>query len=202
MSCIHNKRVVAIVQYSLWRQWYIIYWQLTLYYCNSSHAWYWLCGSKCWNGHSMHAWSHGSRGRHFPTVAEMVLMVEKIWYKKLCCTLFFVLLVSYISRSIIGTNLFPLSTALYVVCMPINLQPYKKRYMSVIDSLIFATLTLLSAAFVYVSPSFAHLTKILGLILALELFSFVVYKLTLKILFSSIKQRLPAVKQSLLTCNG
>ena len=126
------------------------------------------------------------------------------WWKRYDIRSFavLVLLVSYISRSIIGTNLFPLSTALYVVCMPINLQPYKKRYMSVIDSLIFATLTLLSAAFVYVSPSFAHLTKILGLILALELFSFVVYKLILKILFSSIKQRLPAVKQSLLTCNG
>ena len=109
------------------------------------------------------------------------------WWKRYDIRSFavLVLLVSYISRSIICTNLFPLSTALYVVCMPINLQPYKKRYTSVINSLIFATLTLLSAAFdrnVYASPSFAHLTKILSLILALELFSFVVYKLMKMIL--------------------
>ena len=53
--------------------------------------------------------------------------------------------------------------------MPINLQPYKKRYTSVINSLIFATLTLLSAAFdrnVYASPSFAHLTAVKQSLLA------------------------------------
>ena len=131
---------------------------------------------------------------------------------------FFVLLVSYISRSINGTNLFPLTT-LYAVCSLFiaNVQPYKKKYMSVIDSLIFATLALLTAALdrnIYASSSFALLTKILSLIPALGLFSFVVYKLMkkqLKMLFSLIEQKLPAsvkqklqqVKQSQLACcNG
>ena len=94
---------------------------------------------------------------------------------------FFVLLVSFILKLIGGTDLFPL-TALYAVysLFVANVQPYKKKYMSVIDSLIFATLALLSAALdrnVYVSSSFALLTKILSLIPALGLFSFVVYKL-------------------------
>ena len=108
------------------------------------------------------------------------------WWKRYDIRSFAVLyFLFYLSATFRGqwlVHLFSLSTALYAVCMPINLQPYKKRYMSVIDSLIF---TLLSAAFdrnIYASPSFAHLTRILSPIPALELFCFVVYKLMKMIL--------------------
>ena len=78
------------------------------------------------------------------------------------------------------------------------IQPYKKRYMSVIDSLIFANLALL-----YAFPFCRTFKIILRLIPALGLYSFVVYKLLkrpFKIIFASIKQKLLPVKQSLLTC--
>ena len=83
--------------------------------------------------------------------------------------------------------------------------------MSVIDSLIFATLALLSAAIdrnVNAAPFLRLIVEILRLMPALGLFSFVIYKLMkkpLKMIFTLVKQKLPPmIKRSLLTacCNG
>ena len=123
---------------------------------------------------------------------------------------FFILLIGYFMFSIKEAIFFPLTVLTSVCSLFIaNIQPYKKRYMSVIDSLIFATLALLSAAIdrnVNTIPYLRLFTEILRLIPALGLFSFVVYKLTkkpLKMIFTSVKQKLPQVKRSLLACcNG
>ena len=147
------------------------------------------------------------------------IFVEKFYYcyrdgldggrdmRSLASLYFFVLLLGYILWSINGAIVFTL-TALCGGCSLFiaNIQPYKKRYMSVIDSLIFANVTLLSAVRdrnIYAFPFFVLIIGILALIPALGLYSFVIYKLLkkpLKIIFTSIKQKLPPVKQSLLTC--
>ena len=80
--------------------------------------------------------------------------------------------------------------------------------MSVIDSLIFANLALSTAAIdrnIYAFPFFRLIAKTLSLIPALGLFSFIVYKLMkklLKIVFTSVKPKLPLDKQLLLICCG
>ena len=126
--------------------------------------------------------------------------------RSLASLYFIVLLLGYILNSV-GPTVFP-ATVLYGGCSLFiaNKQPYKKKYMSVIDSLIFANLAVLTAAIdrnIYAFPFFARITGILSLVPALGLFSFVVYKLLkkqLKIVFASVKQKLPLVKQSLLVC--
>ena len=123
---------------------------------------------------------------------------------------FFVLLIGYIMFSIKEATFFHLTVVASVCSLFIaNIRPYKKRYMSVIDSIIFATLALLFAAIdrnINAIPYLRLFTEILRLIPALGLFSFVIYKLTkkpLKMIFTSVKQKLPQVKRSLLTCcNG
>ena len=79
--------------------------------------------------------------------------------------------------------------------------------MSATDSLIFANLTLLAAAVNRsvnnAFPSPRLITEMLRLIPTFGLFSFVVYKLLkkpLKIVFALVRQKLPPVKQSPLTC--
>ena len=81
-----------------------------------------------------------------------------------------------------------------------NVQPYKKKYMSVIDSLILANMALVSAALdknFYTSRFFQIIIGLSVLLPALGLFSFVMYKLLKKPLkgaFIVIKQKLPLVK--------
>ena len=92
-----------------------------------------------------------------------------------------------------------------------NVQPYKEKYMSVIDSLIFANLALLSATLIgsnfYASPFYQIVKEVFTPIPALGLFSFVIYKLLkkpLKPVFSQIKYKLPQVRSWLLLicCKG
>ena len=66
---------------------------------------------------------------------------------------FFVLLLGYILWSIKGATVLTL-TALCGGCSLFiaNAQPYKKKYLSAIDSLIFANLAPLSAARSYINP--------------------------------------------------
>ena len=129
--------------------------------------------------------------------------------RSLAALYFFVLLFIYVLRSIEAT-FFPL-TVLFVGCSLFiaNVQPYKKRYMSIIDSLIFANLAILSAAIdrnIIAFPSFRHIAEVLRLLPALGLFSFVIYKLlkkSIKLVLSPVKQKLQQVKQLLLICcNG
>ena len=129
--------------------------------------------------------------------------------RSLAALYFFVLLFIYVLRSIEAT-FFPL-TVLFVGCSLFiaNVQPYQKRYMSIIDSLIFANLAILSAAIdrnINAFPSFRHIAEVLRLLPALGLFSFVIYKLlkkSIKLVLSPVKQKLQQVKQLLLTCcNG
>ena len=125
--------------------------------------------------------------------------------RSLASLYFIVLLLGYILRSV-GSTLFPI-TALFGGCSLFiaNIRPYKKWYMSVIDSLLFANLALSSAALdrnFYAFPFFRAWSEISSLVPALGLFSFVIYKLLkkqLKTLFASLKQKLPLVKQSLQT---
>ena len=129
--------------------------------------------------------------------------------RSLASLYFIVLLLGYILHSV-GPTVF-LATALFGGCSLFiaNVQPYKKKYMSVIDSLIFANLALSSAAVdrnIYAIRIFALITGILNLIPALVMFSFIIYKLLkqpLKTVFTSVKQKLLLVKHSLLTfCDG
>ena len=81
-----------------------------------------------------------------------------------------------------------------------NIRPYKKKYMSIIDSLILANMALLSAALdrnTYASRFFQIIIGVLVLLPALGLLGFVVYKLfknPLKRVFIKIKEKLPQVK--------
>ena len=83
-----------------------------------------------------------------------------------------------------------------------NIRPYKKKYMSTIDSLILANMALLSAALesdrnVYASHFFQIIIGVLVLLPALGLLGFVMYKLfkkPLKRVFVKIKEKLPQVK--------
>ena len=127
--------------------------------------------------------------------------------RSLASLYFLVLLLGYILWSINGAAFFPV-TALCVACSLFiaNVQPYKKRYMSVIDSLIFANLALLSATIdrnIYAVPYLRVIAEILRLIPALGLSSFVVYKILkkpLKFMLTLVKLKLQLVKQSLLAC--
>ena len=81
-----------------------------------------------------------------------------------------------------------------------NIRPYKKKYMSIIDSLILANMALLCAALDrngYASRFFQVIIGVSVLLPALGLLGFVVYKLfkkPLKRVFVKIKEKLPQVK--------
>ena len=81
-----------------------------------------------------------------------------------------------------------------------NIRPYKKKYMSIIDSLILANMALLSAAIdrnKYASRFFQVIIGVSVLLPALGLFSFVIFKRfkkPLKRVFVKIKERFPQVK--------
>ena len=81
-----------------------------------------------------------------------------------------------------------------------NIHPYKKKYMSIIDSLILANMALLSAALDrngYVSRFLLVIIGVSALLPAIGLLSFIVYKLfkkRLKRAFVKIKEKLPQVK--------
>jgi hypothetical protein len=69
--------------------------------------------------------------------------------RSLSALYFFVLLISYVLILITfnGTTFFALTSLFVGCCLFIaNVQPYKNRYMSVVDSLIFADMALLSTA--------------------------------------------------------
>ena len=71
----------------------------------------------------------------------------------------------------------PLSVFITVV------QPYKKKYMSVIDTLILANMAFLYTALdrnIYALPLFRNVSGISALIPALGLFGFIVYRVLLK----------------------
>ena len=81
--------------------------------------------------------------------------------RSLASLYFIVVFLGYILRSV-GPTVFPV-TALFGGCSLFiaNIQPYKKKYMSVIDSLIFANLALSTAAIdrnVYAFPFFRFIT--------------------------------------------
>ena len=130
--------------------------------------------------------------------------------RSLASLYFFVVLLGYILWSI--ESVYFLIATLFGGCSLFiaNIQPYKKKYMSVIDSLILANMALLSAALdrnFYASPFFQIIVGISVLIPVLGLFSFVVYKLLkkpLKTVFILIKPTLPRVRSQLLLicCNG
>ena len=132
--------------------------------------------------------------------------------RSLASLYFFMVLFSFIFWSIVDEEAFFLIAALFGGCSLFiaTIQPYKKKYMSVIDSLILANMALLSVACdrnVYASPSFQIIIELLGLTPALGLSSFIVYKVLKKPLrraFVQIKQKLPRVNLQLLVvcCKG
>ena len=129
--------------------------------------------------------------------------------RSLASLYFFLVLFAYTILPINGLGYFLVATlfggcSLFIT----SIQPYKKKYMSVIDSLILANMALLSAALdIYTTPFLEIVVEISYLIPALGLLSFVLYKLLkkpLKPVFALIKQKLPQVKSRLLLicCNG
>ena len=129
--------------------------------------------------------------------------------RSLASLYFFVVVILYILFSIINSGLF--LTAIFLTGCSLFIaiiQPYKKKYMSVIDSLILANLALSNAVFLdRTVPLLQIVVGISALIPALGLFSFVIYKLLKKLLkpvFAQIKQKLPQVKSRLLLicCKG
>ena len=89
-----------------------------------------------------------------------------------------------------------------------NIHPYKKKYMSIIDSLILANAALLSAILdrnLYASRFFQIIIGVSALLPAIGLLGFVVYKLfkkPLKRVFVKIKEKLPQVKLRWCCCSG
>ena len=81
-----------------------------------------------------------------------------------------------------------------------NIRAHKKKYMSIIDSLILANIALLSAVLdrnIYASRFLLIIIGVSALLPAIGLLSFIVYKLfkkPLKRAFVKIKERLPQVK--------
>ena len=130
--------------------------------------------------------------------------------RSLASLYFFVLLLGYVLWSINGATFFPVTALCVAYSLFIAIvRPHKQRYMSVIDSLIFANLALLSATIdrnIYAVPYLRITAEILRMIPALGLFSFVLYKLLrkpLEIIFTLVKRKLQQVKLSLLACcNG
>ena len=131
--------------------------------------------------------------------------------RSLASLYFFVVVILYILFSIINNGLF--LTAIFLTGCSLFIaiiQPYKKKYMSVIDSLILANMALSSAALdrnIYAVLLLQIVVGISTLIPVLGLFSFVIYKLLKKLLkpvFVLIKQKLPQVKSRLLLicCKG
>ena len=124
--------------------------------------------------------------------------------RSLASLYFIIVLLGYILWSI--ESAYFLIAALWCGCSLFiaNIQPYKKTYMSVIDSLILANMALLSAALdrnFYVSLFFQIIIRLSTLTPALGLFSFVIYKLfkkPLKRVFIQVKQNLPHIKLCLL----
>ena len=134
--------------------------------------------------------------------------------RSLASLYFFGVLLSYILLSITRSAYFVMATlfggcSLFIA----NIQPYKKKYMSVIDSLILANMAFLCFAVdrnIHSTMPFFETVVTVGtsaLIPALGLFSLVLYKLLkkpLKPVFASIKQKLLQVKSRLLLicCNS
>ena len=132
--------------------------------------------------------------------------------RSLASLYFFIVLFIFIFWSfIVEAGLF-LVAALFGGCSLFiaTIQPYKKKYMSVIDSLILANMALLSVAFdrnVYASPFFQIIIELLVFAPALGVSSFVIYKVLMKPLkraLVKIKQKLPRVNLQLLVvcCKG
>ena len=119
---------------------------------------------------------------------------------------FFVILLSYILWSTKSTEFF-LNGTLFGGCSVFVaiIQPYKKKYMSVIDTLILANIAFLYTALdknIHALPFFRYISVISAIIPALGLFSYVVYQVVfkkpLKKVILLLKQKLPRLKSKIL----
>ena len=123
---------------------------------------------------------------------------------------FMVLFTHTLCSSFLTVNYLFLVAILFGGCSLLiaNVQPYKKKFMSVIDSLILANLALSSTVLdknIYSMSFFQLVAGISTLIPALGLFCFVIYKLLknpLKPVFVLLKLKLPQVKSQLLLICG
>lgn len=130
--------------------------------------------------------------------------------RSLASLYFFVIVISYILWSI--ESEYFMIAVLFGGCslFVANVQPHKKKYMSVIDSLIFANSALLSIMLdrsLYASTFLRVVMRTSILIPMLGLFSFIAYRLLkkqLKIVMGRIEQKLLQTKAQLLVicCNG
>ena len=132
-------------------------------------------------------------GRDMRSLASLYFFVVVIWY----------ILFSIINNGLFLTAIFLTGCSLFIAII----QPYKKKYMSVIDSLILANMALSNAALDRNIYLLQIVVGISTLIPPLGLFSFVIYKLLKKLLkpvFVLIKQKLPQVKSQLplICCKG
>ena len=146
------------------------------------------------------------------SIGPLNIFIEKFYYcyrdsldggkdmRSLASFYFFILFLGSILWSIesahfLITTLFGASSLLIAY-----IQPYKKKYMSILDSIILANMALIIAALdrnIYASRFFQIVTVILLLLPAIGMLSFVVYKLfnkPLKEVFIKIKQKLLQVK--------
>ena len=120
---------------------------------------------------------------------------------------FFIILLSYSLWSIESTQFFLIGTLFGGCSVFIAIvQPYRKKYMSVIDALILANMTFLYTTLdrnIYVLPFFRYISGISAMIPALGLFSYVVYRVIfkrpLKKVILLIKQKLPQLKSKILS---
>ena len=119
---------------------------------------------------------------------------------------FFVILLSYSLWSIESIRFF-LNGTLFGGCsiFVAIVQPYKKKYMSVIDTFILANMAFLYTALdrnIYALPFFRYISVISAMIPALGLYSYVVYqvifKKPLKKAILLLKKKLPRLKSKIL----
>ena len=131
--------------------------------------------------------------------------------RSLASLYFFVVLFGFIFWSFVNEAVYFLTAALFGGCSLFIaiIQPYKKKYMSVIDSLILANMALSSAALDrnFFASFFQIIIGLLVFSPALGLSSFIIYKVLKKPLtraFVWIKQKLPQVKERwlMICCKG
>ena len=119
---------------------------------------------------------------------------------------FFIILLSYSLWSIESTQFFLVGTLFGGCSIFIAIvQPYKKKYMSVIDTFILANIAFLSTALdknIHALPFFRYISVISAIIPALGLFSYIVYRVIfekpLKKAILLLKQKLPQLKSKIL----
>ena len=120
---------------------------------------------------------------------------------------FFIILLSYSLWSIESTQFFLIGTLFGGCSVFIAIvQPYKKKYMSVIDTQILANMAFLYTTLdrnIYALPFFRYISGISAIIPALGLFSYIIYRVIfkrpLKKIILLIKQKLPRLKSKILS---